>query len=554
MTDALINLFAAQDPYTLQPNSELFASSLLPDDTQTFSLGANASFAIPPELLAPITNDFISEFNTFGSAVVSGSSIQLTKAAPYTVGSAYTKESFSLVDGLGVHVSFSLEYEFSMPGAGGIGDSDGLGADGLVFVIGKSSSIGQVGIGMGYGGIGNSIAIEYDTYNNGVDNGGRSDNNNSNHIGIDVNGNLNSVVFKPISTRLNDGSSWRSWVDYKANTKTLEVRLSQLSAKPASPDLSYSVDLASAIGSNQAYFGFTAGTGSGYEQHLITDFNFERDDIRLIPKHELMRPLSSFAPLIPTTFLSSSNPIGISQAVGATSIPQLDVTVLTKRVSFYVYDWGTSVDDDIVKIKINGKDISGAFALPAPKNARKFTFEPQPGQNRIEIEAVNVGALGPSTAGLFLNTAQVFEGKVFWSTYVPAGAVEGFTLGSPQITLSQSRNPEAAQHILDAQTAGFPKVVQLERGDTAKTDSRRTRSQNAYKKNGGKLATSTQDLDEYPPASTVFRYNSGLSSVRPISSSDNRSAGSYTRQQWSSYGKRGNKIEDGSLIEFHVIP
>ena len=67
--------------------------------------------------------------------------------------------------------------------------------------------------------------------------------------------------------RFNNGSPWYVWVDY--NGTTLEVRISQVNARPASPTLSSNVNLASVLGTTNAFVGFTAGTGAGFETHDI---------------------------------------------------------------------------------------------------------------------------------------------------------------------------------------------------------------------------------------------------------------------------------------------
>lgn len=64
------------------------------------------------------------------------------------------------------------------------------GADGMVFVIqNAANTVGTMGGGIGYGGLSHSIGVEFDDWNNG-----EGDGNNANHAGIDINGNVNSVV------------------------------------------------------------------------------------------------------------------------------------------------------------------------------------------------------------------------------------------------------------------------------------------------------------------------------------------------------------------------
>jgi len=161
--------------------------------------------------------------------------------------------------------SFSTAFSFNIHNPTGIGDSDGQGADGLVFVVQtQSNQYGGSGGGIGYAGIPNSVGIEFDTYNNGAGDGW-----NGNHVGIDLNGNLNSAARANIATRLNNGGAWYAWVDYNGASKLLEVRLSQTATRPAAATLSYTVDLPAVLGQTDAFVGFTSGTGGGGGSHDI---------------------------------------------------------------------------------------------------------------------------------------------------------------------------------------------------------------------------------------------------------------------------------------------
>lgn len=92
--------------------------------------------------------------------------------------------------------------------------------------------------------------------------------------------------------------------------------------------------------------------------------------------------------------------------------------------------------------------------------------------------------------------------------------------GVPDIVISKSRHPESAQHVEDAQAAGQPDHLTIDRGGAAK---RRRQSMK------GKSTVAGKDRDEYPPA--MFEEGGTGSSVRPIGRSDNRGAGSVIRHQ-----------------------
>lgn len=187
--------------------------------------------------------------------------------------SAFLTTAIPLVDSGGFKASFSTEFQFQIttpPNT--FGDEDGPGADGICFVVQTvSNTAGGGGGDIGYGGIGKSLGIEYDTYDNGP---GLSDFD-GNHIGVDLNGNIASVAVQNVPSRMNDGDLWNSWVDYNGDTQSLEVRLAKNSTvRPTAANLAYNVDLANVLGQPNAFVGFTSGTGAGMGLHDIRSWTF----------------------------------------------------------------------------------------------------------------------------------------------------------------------------------------------------------------------------------------------------------------------------------------
>lgn len=187
-------------------------------------------------------------------------------------GSAFSTNTVSLA----ANASFSSAFKFRITESQGICDEDGCGADGLVFVVQTvANNVGGSGGGIGYQGIARSVGIEYDTWNNGG-----WDDNNGNHVGVDLNGDINSVsqVNLPTGggTRMNNGSVWTSWVDYNGDTDLLEVRLAEgeNASRPGSALLSYTVDLATILQTTDAFVGFTSGTGAAMGRHDILGWQF----------------------------------------------------------------------------------------------------------------------------------------------------------------------------------------------------------------------------------------------------------------------------------------
>ncbi len=103
-----------------------------------------------------------------------------------------------------------------------------------------------------------------------------------------------------------------------------------------------------------------------------------------------------------------------------------------------------------------------------------------------------------------------------------------------EIFVHRSKYPESAQHIEDAQAAGKPTQLTIDR---AGADARRAESMK------GNPPVSGKDRDEYPPA--MFKEGGTGSSVRPIGPSDNRGAGS-------SIGRQCRGLPDNTVVTIAV--
>ena len=200
-----------------------------------------------------------------GNAACTANVLRVTPAAFGQSGSAFAQT----IVPLGPGNAFSTYFAFRIANNFG-SDGDGPGADGITFTVQpNSNTAGGGGGGIGYSGIPNSVAVEFDTWDNGVGFGDP----NGNHVGVDLNGNIASVIAVPVATRLNDGNVWYAWVDY--NGTVLEARLSQTNARPAAATISYTVNLATVIGTTQAFVGFTSGTGAAYADHDVLAWTFD---------------------------------------------------------------------------------------------------------------------------------------------------------------------------------------------------------------------------------------------------------------------------------------
>ena len=170
-----------------------------------------------------------------------------------------------------VGAGFTTQFQFQISSAGG------PIADGFAFVIQNSAAgtgaLGTTGMGgyLGYQGLTNSIAIEFDTYQNGWDP-------NANHVAIQSNGTgANSAdhmtaallgINSAITTNLSDGAVHTVIVTYDgSSTMTVSLDGTQVLSKP--------VNLSNlGLDAGNAVIGFTAATGSDSEVTKISGWSF----------------------------------------------------------------------------------------------------------------------------------------------------------------------------------------------------------------------------------------------------------------------------------------
>ena len=162
-------------------------------------------------------------------------------------------------------------------------------ADGITFVLASSpTALGGAGGGIGYQGVSSSVAIEFDTYNNGAGDGARS-----NHISIDEAWNLSNSALTNVYGNgscgfaggipaqnsntvpgcMSNGDLWTATIGFDGSH--ISVGLNDPSEGAAFTALSnYPVDIASLLGTSTAYVGSTSATGSGWENHDILNWTF----------------------------------------------------------------------------------------------------------------------------------------------------------------------------------------------------------------------------------------------------------------------------------------
>jgi hypothetical protein len=204
------------------------------------------------------------QLNGSAAVAVDDSSRNVLRVTPSAGGQSGSAFSTSAVN-LGSDVSFSTKFKFNF------NHPFGGGADGLVFVVQTvSNTAGGGGGGIGYAGLSNSVGIEFDNWDNGS-----GDGNSNNHVGVDINGNVNSAALNTsLPVLLDSGEDLFAWIDYNGATDLLEVRLSNVDARPLASLLSHTVDLVSVLGTPNAFVGFTSGTGAAGANHDVIAWEF----------------------------------------------------------------------------------------------------------------------------------------------------------------------------------------------------------------------------------------------------------------------------------------
>lgn len=229
-----------------------------------FAVTALAALAIveAPRAAFADTYNYCSFANTTGltlnnDASKQGSLLELTPNNNNRRGSAFLNAQFPF----SATTSFYTFFRFRIsPNAGG--------ADGMAFVIqsGAANVIGSGGGGLGYAGIGQSVAVEFDTFANGSDPNG-------NHIAVLLQGDTGTHIaaVAPAFSLVSDQERF-AWVDYDGPTKLLQVYLANSIEKPAGPLISTVVDLGLHLGPF-VRAGFTGATGGQSHQHAVLEWH-----------------------------------------------------------------------------------------------------------------------------------------------------------------------------------------------------------------------------------------------------------------------------------------
>jgi hypothetical protein len=204
----------------------------------------------------------IKGLNLVGTAKQQGTELQLTPAKEQQVGAAWYATPQAVGNGFTTTFTFQFTNESSPP------------ADGIAFLIQneKSKALGLPGGAIGYQGIHNSLAVEFDTF----DNSGADPN--ANHIavqscGSEPNGDLTACQLGITSSigQIADGNVHTVTISYTPGI--LLVFFDDLSTPALAVKVNLSKLLKLAAG-GKAWVGFTGSTGTFFETQDLLSWSF----------------------------------------------------------------------------------------------------------------------------------------------------------------------------------------------------------------------------------------------------------------------------------------
>jgi Bacterial lectin/Secretion system C-terminal sorting domain len=221
--------------------------------------------------------------NFIGSPTQVDDVIQLTDESPLQSSAIWKHEVLPVADGFETVFSFMMHNPH-------VGFLDGSipGADGICFVLNYVPNgnhvVGDEGGGLGYGGLKNCLAIEFDTYNNYITNFKDSD---GNHLGVfsakdkemkNYHGTSAEIATKTIPFNLRaDSTKYFVRIDYKFTDDDLRIFIDTTGAF-ATPLLTIPnfkiKDHISLYDDLAAYVGITSATGTSWETHELLSWNF----------------------------------------------------------------------------------------------------------------------------------------------------------------------------------------------------------------------------------------------------------------------------------------
>lgn len=191
------------------------------------------------------SNSSVAQFTSLGSANCGGTCCELTQDQSGQAGAIFST------------TPINLNQPFSLSASMSFGCKDANGADGIVFIFAAAPGLGVGGGGLGYQGLPASIGIEIDDYENGGFGDPADD-----HMGINSNGGVSHDLAGPIPMPNIEDCGYHCFsVNWNPGTSTLTATLDGTT-------ITYTGNIAAIVGGS-AYYGFSSGTGSLSNPHIV---------------------------------------------------------------------------------------------------------------------------------------------------------------------------------------------------------------------------------------------------------------------------------------------
>jgi hypothetical protein len=278
------------------------------------------------------------QFN--GSAVLSGTAVQLTNTTGSQAGSAYWATPVNVQ-------TFINDFNFQLTTPN---------ADGFTFVLQNAgvTAVGPDGGGLGYSGIGKSVAVKFDLFSNAGEG--------NNSTGLYTGGASPTVPATTLGggVNLHSGDTFHVHMVYDGTNLTMTITDTTVPADTFT--IAFPINIPATVGGNTAYAGFTGGTGGLTAVQNILNWTYGNTAVNL-----------------GSGFSATGMQFNGSAALNGTAV-QLTNTAGSQAGSAY---WTTPVN---VQAFIN----DFTFQLTTP-NADGFTFV---------LQNAGVTALGPDGGGL----------------------------------------------------------------------------------------------------------------------------------------------------------
>ncbi len=220
-----------------------------------------------------------------GKASITQNIARLTGNLFYQVGTMWYNETVPVLDGF----STDFAFRFSQGNNYNCTDGSAQGADGIAFVIQNSgtAAIGYAGGSIGYEGIYNSLAIEFDTYSNDAHQIENFFDPNGNHIAVQTmrtekntskhTMQANLAMNDKIMPMLADSTIYYARIVFRLKDKTLKVFLDTVNNPTKEVLRLDKFEIGKYLKLDRGYrafVGFTSATGCAVENHDILSWSF----------------------------------------------------------------------------------------------------------------------------------------------------------------------------------------------------------------------------------------------------------------------------------------